>query len=137
MFGVGVAMVASSGLTGFDDSDDGNGDGGGCLGRARAVAVLQAMTRCRRPGRGGSGRSRRRSGRWCLGLGAVGKAGGVAEVDVVGAGDEWEQLAQDGEAAEAGVKDADGQGMLERSLGRGWPAVRRGAVGVAAVSTAG
>ena len=45
------------------------------------------------------------------GLGAVGQAGGVAEVDVVGAGDEREQSAEDGEAAEAGVEDADGKGF--------------------------
>jgi hypothetical protein len=35
------------------------------------------------------------------GFGAVGETGGVAEVDVVGSRDEWEQGAEDGEAAEA------------------------------------
>ncbi len=35
------------------------------------------------------------------GFGAVGEAGGVAEVDVVGAGDEGQEGAEDGEAAEA------------------------------------
>ena len=43
-----------------------------------------------------------------VGLGAVGKPGGVAEVDVVGVGDEGKQSAEDGEAAEAGVEDAYG-----------------------------
>ena len=36
-----------------------------------------------------------------LRFGAVGEAGGVAEVDVVRAGDQRQQFAQDGEAAEA------------------------------------
>ena len=35
------------------------------------------------------------------GFGAVGETGGVAEVDVMGSRDEWEQGAEDGEAAEA------------------------------------
>jgi hypothetical protein len=35
------------------------------------------------------------------GFGAVGEAGGVAEVDVAGVGNEREQSAEDGEAAEA------------------------------------
>jgi len=35
------------------------------------------------------------------GLGALGQAGGVAEVDVVGTGDEGEQGAEDGQAAKA------------------------------------
>jgi hypothetical protein len=42
-----------------------------------------------------------------LGFGAVGKAGGVAEVDVVRAGDEWEEFSEDGEAAESGVEYSD------------------------------
>ena len=36
-----------------------------------------------------------------VGLGAIGEAGGVAEVDVAGVGDQREQGAEDGEAAEA------------------------------------
>jgi hypothetical protein len=44
------------------------------------------------------------------GLGAVGQTGGVAQVDVVGVGDEEKQRAEDGEAAEAGVEDAYGWG---------------------------
>jgi hypothetical protein len=36
-----------------------------------------------------------------VGFGAVGETGGVAEVDVVGAGDEREKSAEDGETAEA------------------------------------
>ena len=35
------------------------------------------------------------------GFGAVGEAGGVAEVDVMGVGDEWKEGSEDGEAAEA------------------------------------
>jgi hypothetical protein len=43
-----------------------------------------------------------------VGLGAVGEAGSVAEVDVVGFGDEREKSAEDGEASEAGVEYAYG-----------------------------
>jgi hypothetical protein len=49
-------------------------------------------------------------------LGAVGETGGVAEVDVVGAGDEGKQSTEDGEAAEAGVEDADGGWGLRSQL---------------------
>ena len=61
-------------------------------------------------------------------LGAVGETGGVAEVDVVGVGDEREESAEDGEAAEAGVEDADGGGWF--SDGHGCAASSRGCVWV-------
>jgi hypothetical protein len=48
-----------------------------------------------------------------VGFGAVGKAGGVTDVDVVSAGDEREKSAEDGEASEAGVEDAYGDGSCQ------------------------
>ncbi len=43
-----------------------------------------------------------------LRFGAVGQAGGVAEVEEMSAGQAPEQGAEDRQAAEAGVEDADG-----------------------------
>ena len=43
-----------------------------------------------------------------LRLGAVGQAGSVAEIEETRSGDEREQRAEDGEAAETGVEDGDG-----------------------------
>ena len=51
-----------------------------------------------------------------VGLGAVGEAGGVAEVDVVGFGDEREKSAEDSEASEAGVEYAYGDGICQVSV---------------------
>jgi hypothetical protein len=45
------------------------------------------------------------------GLGAVGDAGGVAEVDDGFVGEELAECADDGEAADAGVEDAEGGGF--------------------------
>ena len=47
------------------------------------------------------------SGDGLAGFGAVGQAGGVAEVDVVSLRNEGKQRAHDGQATEAGVEDAD------------------------------
>ena len=95
--------------TGLDDAGDGDTDvvadvgececGGGvaCDDEAvRAVVFEEASAFDGVAGDGG------------LGFRSVGKAGGVAEIDVVGAGDEWKKGPEDGEAAEAGVEDADG-----------------------------
>jgi hypothetical protein len=49
------------------------------------------------------------------GFGTVGEAGGVAEEGVAGVGDAVEERAEDGEAAEAGIEDADGG-----AGGHGW-----------------
>ena len=94
---------------GFDYADDGDGDGlldvfegeggGGVAGDDEEVGALGLEELCALDGVAGDG---------LAGLGAVGETGGVAEVDVVRAGDEGEQRAEDGEAAEAGVEDADG-----------------------------
>ena len=99
-----------SGLgAGFDYADDGDGEGlldvfegeggGGVAGDDEEFGTLFVEELCARDGVAGDGLVR---------LGAVGKAGGVAEVDVVGVGDEGQQSAEDGEAAEAGVEDAYG-----------------------------
>jgi hypothetical protein len=49
-----------------------------------------------------------------LGAGAVGKAGGVAEVEEVLLGQRDEELVQDGEPAYAGVEDGDREGGIGR-----------------------
>ena len=102
----------------MDDSDDGDGEGGldiwqgesggGVAGDDEEVCPLLVEEFCAGDGVSGDG---------LLGLGAVGEAGGVAEVDVVGCGDEGEQGAENGEAAEAGVEDADG-GQRRAPVGR-------------------
>ena len=95
--------------SGLDYADDGDGEGlldvfegeggGGVAGDDEEFGALFVEELCAGDGVAGDG---------LAGLGAVGEAGGVAEVDVVGAGDERQQGAEDGEAAEAGVEDADG-----------------------------
>ena len=70
--------------------------------KARAVAVLQAMTRSSAPcswRKLGAGDGV--AGDGVVGFGAVGETGGVAEVNVVGVRNEREEGAEDGEAAEA------------------------------------
>ncbi len=67
------------------------------------------------------------------GFGAVGEAGGVAEIDVVGSGDEGEEGAEDGEASEAGVEDSYGGVCLVHR----WVASSVGGVGLVVVSVAG
>jgi len=47
------------------------------------------------------------SGNGFRGLRAVGQAGGISEVEVVRIGDEAKQSFQDGQAAKAGVENAD------------------------------
>ena len=94
---------------GVDDAGDGDGDGGGDLGQGEGgggvagddemVGALLVEEFCALYCVAGD----------CgLGFGSVGETGGVAEVDVVGGGDAWEQGAEDGEAAESGVEDAYG-----------------------------
>ena len=96
--------------SGLDDADDRDGEGlldvfegqggGGVAGDDEEVGSLIVEELCAGDGVAGDG---------FAGLRAVGEAGGVAEVDVVGRGDEGEQGAEDGEAAEAGVEDAYGE----------------------------
>jgi len=50
------------------------------------------------------------AGDGAAGLGAVGETGGVAEEGKPGAGETLDECAEDGEAAEAGIEDADGGG---------------------------
>jgi hypothetical protein len=95
---------------GLDYADDGDGQGvlnvfkgessGGVAGDDEEVGALAVKELCAGDGVAGDG---------LAGLGTVGQAGGVAQVDVVGPGDQGQQSAEDGEAAEAGVKDADGR----------------------------
>ncbi len=102
-------LIMGSLGTGLDDSYDGDGEvgadvfegegGGGVAGDDEEVGALSEEE-------AGAGEGVADDG--LAGLGAVGETGGVAEVDVVGVGDEGEKIVQDGEAAEAGVKDADG-----------------------------
>ena len=73
--------------------------GGGVAGDDEEFGALFVEELCAGDGVAGDG---------LVGLGAVGETGGVAEVDVVGVGDERQQGAEDGEAAEAGVEDAYG-----------------------------
>jgi len=126
---------------GFDYPDDGDGDGlldvfegqggGGVAGYDEEVGALFVEKLCAGDGVAGDG---------FAGFGAVGQARSVAEVDVVGAWDEGEQRAEDGEAAEAGVEDADGGGFCRvRFLGHGCgeSGVSVGGVGLAVVSVAG
>ena len=74
--------------SGFDDADDGDGEGvldvvegeggGGVAGDDEELGALLVEELCAGDGVAGDG---------LAGFGAVGEAGGVAEVDVVGAGD--------------------------------------------------
>ena len=73
--------------------------GGGVAGDDQEFCALFVKELCAGDGVAGDG---------FAGFGAVGETGGVAEVDVVGVGDQREQGAEDGEAAEAGVEDAYG-----------------------------
>jgi hypothetical protein len=94
---------------GFDYADDGDGEGvldvvkgecgGGVAGDDEEFGTLFVEEL-----RAGYGVARD----GLVGLGAVGETGGVAEIEVAGVGDEGEQGAEDGEASEAGVEDADG-----------------------------
>jgi hypothetical protein len=86
----------------FDYTDDRNGNrclnllhregGGGVASDDEELAPFVVEEFCAFHSEAGNG---------LAGFGAVGETGGVAEVDVVGSGDEWEQGAEDGEAAEA------------------------------------
>src|SRR5271170_7593445 len=97
---------------GFDYADDGDGQGlldvfegqggGGVAGDDEEVGALLVEELCA---------GDRVASDSLSGLGAVGEPGGVAEEDVVGAGDEREKRSKDGEAAEARVEDADGEGL--------------------------
>ncbi len=78
--------------------------GGGVAGDDEEVGTLIVEELCAGDGVAGDGFVR---------LGAVGEAGGVAEIDVASVGDEWKQGAEDGEAAEAGVEDAYVWGFLK------------------------
>ncbi len=108
--------------SGLDDSYDWDGEvgadffegqgGGGVAGYDEEVGTLSEE-------KAGAGESVADDG--LAGFGAVGEPSGVAEVDVVGAGDEGEEIVQDGEAAEAGVKDTDGEVVIAGGdSGHGW-----------------
>jgi hypothetical protein len=102
---------------GFDDADDGDREGaldvfkgksgGGVAGDDEKVGTLLVEKLCAGDGVACDG---------FAGLGAIRKPGGIAEVDVVSAGDQGQQGAEDGEAAEAGVEDADGGGGCQFSV---------------------
>jgi hypothetical protein len=66
--------------------------GGGVAGDDKQVGALFVEEFCAGDGVAGDG---------FAGLGAVGETGGVAEVEVLGVGDERKQSAKDGQAAEA------------------------------------
>jgi len=72
---------------------------GGVTGYDEEVGPLVLQKFCAGDGVAGDG---------LVGFGAVGEARGVAEIDIVRSGNEREQGTEDGEAAEAGVEDADG-----------------------------
>ncbi len=109
VFASGVRGGGAGGLgTGFYDADDGHGDGGadfrqGEGGGGVAGDHEQFSAAGDEVERGFNGVA----GDGGLRFGAVGKAGGVAEVEEVGAGEFGKKGAQDGEAAEAGVEDTD------------------------------
>ncbi len=103
-----------------DDADDGDGgdggadilerkSGGGVAGDHEDVGALLEQEAGAGDGVAGDG---------LAGLRAVGEAGGVAEVEVAGVRDEGKEGAQDGQAAEAGVEDADGGQGLAGPVGR-------------------
>ena len=88
--------------SGLDYADDGDGEGaldvfegeggGGVAGDDEEFCALLVEELCAGDGVTGDG---------VVGLGAVGETGGVAQIDVIGVGDQGEQGAEDGEAAEA------------------------------------
>ena len=96
---------------GVDDADDGDRDGGGDLregeggggvaGDDEDIGLLGGEELGGLYGVAGDGG---------LGFGAVGEAGGIAEVEIAGAGEQGEEGAQDGESAEARIEDGDGGG---------------------------
>ncbi len=101
---------AGGGCAGLDDAEDGDGDGvlngvegeraGGVAGDDEEVGALFADQELGAlDGVAGDGAAR---------LGAVGQAGGVADEGEAGRGHAIDEGAEDGEAAEAGVEDADG-----------------------------
>ena len=106
--------------TGLDDAEDGDRDGffdvveregaGGVAGDDEVVGALFLNQETR--ALGGI------AGDGAAGLGAIGKARGIADESVVCLGGESYEGAQDGEAAEAGIEDADG-GWGELRLGHG------------------
>jgi len=69
-------------------------------------------------------------------FGAVGQTRGIAEVDVLRAGNERKQRTQDGKAAEAGVEDSYG-GRFDPGHGCVVSGVSVGGVGWTVVSVAG
>ena len=73
---------------------------------------MQPITSRSMPRRGEELRGWRRVARnKLLRLGSVGKARGVAEENIVGVGHQPGNGAEDGESADAGVKDSDGGTM--------------------------
>ena len=100
---------------GFDDADDGDGEsllqvvererGGGVTGDDEHLGPLGQQE-----GGGGEGVA----GDGLAGFCAVGETGGVAEIEIVGCGDERQQGTQDSESAEAGVEDSDGGRVRHR-----------------------
>lgn len=124
----GLGLAHGEGGDGFDDADDGDGEGvahgvfavcgGGVAGEDEGLDAL-----------GGEevGAAERVAAHGVGAFVAVGDAGGVAEVDEALTGQGGAQRAQDGEAADAAVKDADGEGG-GRGGGRGGG--ERGGLGV-------
>ena len=108
----GVGGGAGGLCAGLDDAEDGDGDGvlngvecqgaGGVAGDDEELGALLADQEL-----GALGGV---AGDGAAGLGAVREAGGVAEEGEAGLRHALDEGAQDGEAAEAGVEDADGWG---------------------------
>jgi hypothetical protein len=123
---------------GFDDANDRDGQGtldidkgesgGGVARDHEEVGTLPVEELCAGDGVAGDRFVR---------LGAVGEAGGVAEVDVASVGDEWQQSAEDGEAAEAGVEYAYGGVYRSQLSVLRSQLVSVGGAGLAVVSVAG
>ncbi len=89
--GSGFYYAYDGNRQGLADVFEGQG-GGGVAGYDEEVSSLLVEEFCAGDGVAGDR---------LMGFGTVGETGGVAEVDVVGAGDEWKEGSEDGEAAEA------------------------------------
>ncbi len=95
--------------SGADDADHGDGElAGEVVERERGCGVAGDDERLGPLGEQEGGGGEGVAGDGLAGFGAVGEAGGVTQIEVVGAGDEGKQGAEDGEAAEAGVEDCNG-----------------------------
>jgi hypothetical protein len=108
----GFGGCAGGGCAGLDYAEDGDRDcllngvegegAGGVAGDDEEFRALFAdQELCALGGVAGDG---------AAGFGAVGETGGIAEEGEAGVGETLDECAEDGEAAEAGIEDADGGG---------------------------